>query len=360
MVLVIPAYDKAGNKVLDIYLDAKMRVGLGWFERIIIDIQSPELSITLPEGKVYPDVPYGISGRLALVNPRLVPGEAKLKMKVSGTAYDKEGNVLDFREMTVFDKTAHVLTYYTKNIYYTKMFTSFFVHPKTYPSLIVFSVSFEGEVTSMTGQYSPKRFIARQDIKMHINWTSEWHEQPALGPLIVEVNPTTTKPNEPVEITIYASNKVPIAYYSYKIIKDGSILYSSPMVGGYKFKTQFQDVGNWTIEITGYDMNKRILGTGSATIPVSTEVEKAVISSWTMKADKTTVKQGDTLTVQVTINWIGKSMKFKLGIDAFGNSYETNPIEATTSPTTINVPITVPTNIKEGKYDVKATLYYSI
>ena len=180
MVLVIPAYDKAGNKVLDIYLDAKMRVGLGWFERIIIDIQSPELSITLPEGKVYPDVPYGISGRLALVNPRLVPGEVKLKMKVSGTAYDKEGNVLDFREMTVFDKTAHVLTRYVKDSHYTKMFTSFFVHPKTYPSLIVFSISFEGEVASMTGQYSPKQFTAKQDIIVHINWVAKEKEQPPI------------------------------------------------------------------------------------------------------------------------------------------------------------------------------------
>jgi len=82
-----------------------------------------------------------------------------------------------------------------------------------------------------------------------------------------------------------------------------------------------------------------------------------VVTDWSVKADKTTVKPGDTLTIQATVNWVGKSMKFKLGIDAFGKHYESTEVTATASPTIIKVPITVPA-VKEGTYEIKVTLYY--
>ena len=101
------------------------------------------------------------------------------------------------------------------------------------------------------------------------------------------------------------------------------------VIGGYEFKSN-------TVTIT---------------------IVEPKVTSWSVKADKTTVKPGDKLTIQATVNWVGKSMKFKLGIDAFGKHYESTEVTATASPATIKVPITVPA-VKEGTYEIKVKLYY--
>jgi len=80
---------------------------------------------------------------------------------------------------------------------------------------------------------------------------------------------------------------------------------------------------------------------------------------WNVSVDRTTVAPGDTLTIIANINWESVSVqRFKLRIEAFGKSYETNLVEATASPTTIKAPITVPADAKEGKHEIKVTLYY--
>jgi len=100
------------------------------------------------------------------------------------------------------------------------------------------------------------------------------------------------------------------------------------VIGGYEFKSN-------TVTIT---------------------IVEPKVTGWSAKVDKTTVKPGDKLTIQATVNWVGKSMKFKLGIDAFGKHYESTEVTATASPATIKVPITVPA-VKEGTYEIKVTLY---
>jgi len=80
---------------------------------------------------------------------------------------------------------------------------------------------------------------------------------------------------------------------------------------------------------------------------------------WEVSVDKSTVVAGGTIKIRAKVNWEAPgSLKFKLGIDAFGKHYESKEVIATTSPTIIEVPITVPPDIKEGKYEIKVTLYY--
>jgi len=80
---------------------------------------------------------------------------------------------------------------------------------------------------------------------------------------------------------------------------------------------------------------------------------------WEVSVDKPTAVAGDTLKIRAKVNWkADRSLKFKLGIDAFGKHYESKEVTATTSPTIIEAPITVPQDVKEGKYDIKVTLYY--
>jgi len=80
---------------------------------------------------------------------------------------------------------------------------------------------------------------------------------------------------------------------------------------------------------------------------------------WEVSVDKPTVVAGSTLKIRAKVNWkADRSLKFKLGIDAFGKHYESKEVTATTSPTIIEAPITVPQDVKEGKYEIKVTLYY--
>jgi len=80
---------------------------------------------------------------------------------------------------------------------------------------------------------------------------------------------------------------------------------------------------------------------------------------WEVTVDKSTVAPGDTLKIIAKVNWEGpSSLKFKLGIDAFGRHYESKEVTATTSPITIEAPITVPLSTREGRYVIKVTLYY--
>ena len=92
-------------------------------------------------------------------------------------------------------------------------------------------------------------------------------------------------------------------------------------------------------------------------VPAKLLVKKKIY--WDVSVDRTTVAPGDTLTIIANINWESVSVqRFKLGIEAFGKSYETNPVEATVSPTRIEAPITVPLDVGEGEYEIKVTLYY--
>ena len=80
---------------------------------------------------------------------------------------------------------------------------------------------------------------------------------------------------------------------------------------------------------------------------------------WEVSVDKPTVVAGDILKIRAKVNWkADRSLKFKLGIDAFGKHYESKEVTATTSPTIIEAPITVPQDVKEGKYEIKVVLYY--
>jgi len=86
---------------------------------------------------------------------------------------------------------------------------------------------------------------------------------------------------------------------------------------------------------------------------------EAPLIGWEASVDKPTVVAGDTLKIRAKVNWKATdSLKFKLGIDAFGKHYESKEVTPTTSPTIIEVPITVPLDTKEGKYEIKVTLYY--
>jgi len=79
---------------------------------------------------------------------------------------------------------------------------------------------------------------------------------------------------------------------------------------------------------------------------------------WEASVDKTTVAAGDTLKIIAKVNWEAPgSLKFKLGIDAFGRHYESKEVTATTSPTIIEAPITVPPDVKVGEHGVKVELY---
>lgn len=81
------------------------------------------------------------------------------------------------------------------------------------------------------------------------------------------------------------------------------------------------------------------------------------IIGWSVDVDKLKVSQGDTLTISATIRWKSPTpMRFKLGIDAFGKHYESNAVQATTSPVIIKAPITVP-NVSVGTYSINVTLY---
>jgi len=80
---------------------------------------------------------------------------------------------------------------------------------------------------------------------------------------------------------------------------------------------------------------------------------------WEASVDKPTVVAGDTLKIRAKVNWKATdSLKFKLGIDAFGKHYESKEVTPTTSPTIIEVPIAVPPDVKKGEYEIKVTLYY--
>ena len=80
---------------------------------------------------------------------------------------------------------------------------------------------------------------------------------------------------------------------------------------------------------------------------------------WEASVDKPTVVAGDTLKIRAKVNWkADRALKFKLGIDAFGKHYESKEVTPTTSPTIIEAPITVPSDVKKGEYEIKVTLYY--
>ena len=101
---------------------------------------------------------------------------------------------------------------------------------------------------------------------------------------------------------------------------------------------------------------------GTKTINVQVEVSpEEVVQGWSVSLDKTTVEPGDTVTLNVTVNWGAPGgVYFKARINAFGQTFESQAVVAQTSPFTFKVPLTVPGNLSEGTYTISVTLLVGV
>jgi len=97
---------------------------------------------------------------------------------------------------------------------------------------------------------------------------------------------------------------------------------------------------------------------GTKTTNVQVEVSsEEVVQGWSVSLDRTEAKPGDTVNLNVTVNWEAPGwVYFKARINAFGQTFESQAVSATTSPFTFKVPLTVPGNLSEGTYTISVTL----
>lgn len=81
------------------------------------------------------------------------------------------------------------------------------------------------------------------------------------------------------------------------------------------------------------------------------------VRSWNVSVSPSEVYEGGTMEIVATIYWEAPGgVQFKLDINAFGKHLTTNAVAASTSPTTIRVPMTVPKGVT-GKQNISVALY---
>jgi len=107
---------------------------------------------------------------------------------------------------------------------------------------------------------------------------------------------------------------------------------------------------------------------GTKTINV--QVEKPlpsvgdIVQGWDVTPNKTKVKPGDTVILNVTVNWTqphGFYVYFKVKGNAFGQPFETaTPVFAQFSPCKFVVPVKVPDNASAGQYPITVTLLVGV
>ena len=86
-----------------------------------------------------------------------------------------------------------------------------------------------------------------------------------------------------------------------------------------------------------------------------------IVQGWSVSLDKTEAEPGDTVNLNVTVNWEAPgSVQFKVRVTAFGQTFESQDVIAQTSPFAFKVPLTVPSDVTEGNYTIAVTLLVGV